>query len=51
MGKKPKKRTSDFWREHGERFAETDRKLQERIAYHKQKAAEARAVRGEAETA
>jgi hypothetical protein len=51
MGKKRKKRTSDFWKEHGERFAETDRRLLERIAYHQRKAAEERAARGEADAA
>ena len=41
--KKRKKLTSEFW----ERFAETDRKLLERIEYHKAKSAEQRATQGE----
>ena len=28
----------EFWEKYGERFAETDRKLLERIAYHEKKA-------------
>jgi hypothetical protein len=51
MGKKRKKRTSDFWKEHGERFDETTRKLLERIAYHEKKAAEEQAARGDADAA
>ena len=41
--KKRKKLTSEFW----ERLAETDRKLLERIQYHKAKSAEQRAAHGE----
>lgn len=44
--KKPKKtRTSEFWQKYGPRFEETDRRLLERIEYHKAKSAEERAAR------
>jgi hypothetical protein len=49
MEKKKRKRLTnrEFWEKYGERFAETDRKLLERIAYLEAKIAEERAARGE----
>ena len=50
MGKKRKKGPNldrEFWR----RFDDTTRRLLERIEYHRKKAAEARAARGEADAA
>jgi hypothetical protein len=48
MAKKKKKtKNAEFWDKYRDRFAETDRLLEERIAYHGAKAAEERAVRGE----
>jgi hypothetical protein len=46
MAKKRKRLTNrEFWEKYGARFAETDRRLLERIEYHRRKAAEARAAR------
>ena len=48
MAKKRKKTTNaEFWAKYRDRFAETDRKLQERIAYHRAKRLEEEAARGE----
>lgn len=43
--KRKKTRTSEFWETYGPRFEETDRRLLERIEYHKRKSAEERAAR------
>ena len=52
MAEKRKRLTNrEFWEKYGERFAETDRKLLERIAYHQRKSAEEKAKRGEADAA
>jgi hypothetical protein len=45
--KKKRKRLTnrEWWAKYGPRFEETDRKLLERIEYHKRKSAEERAAR------
>jgi hypothetical protein len=47
MPEKKRKRLTnrEFWAKYGPRFEETDRKLLERIEYHKRKAAEERVAR------
>ncbi|HUF02334.1 MAG TPA: hypothetical protein VMN35_07910 [Gaiellaceae bacterium] len=48
MERKRKRLTNrEWWAKWGPRFAETDRKLRERIEYHRQKAAEEQAARGD----
>ncbi len=51
MAKKRKRLTNrEWWAKYGPRFEETDRKLLERIEYHKAKSAEERAAREAATT-
>jgi hypothetical protein len=45
--KRPKKTNREWWDEHREQFARTDRLLRERMAYHRAKIAEERATRGD----
>ena len=46
MEKKRKRLTNrEWWAKYGPRFEETDRRLLERIEYHKAKSAEERALR------
>jgi hypothetical protein len=37
MEKRPKKTNREWWEEHREQFARTDRLLRERIEYHRRK--------------
>jgi hypothetical protein len=48
MAKKKRRRewTSEFREWYEERYGETDRRLRERIEYHRRKAAEEKAARG-----
>ena len=47
MAKKRKRSNREFWDKWGPRFAETDRKLLERIAYYERKIADEKSARGE----
>ena len=52
MAKKKQRLTNrEWWAKYREQFEETDRLLEERIAYHRSKRLEEEAARGEADAA